>query len=140
MDSNHKWNLCSWAVVCPNFRANRIYKSNQTPPSLIPQYQKRKALLPAVICYTRKPLLKLRRFFQAIQGISIEMHAKRGYKIYICSVILGKLESFRNYEGFSIIFPKILDEISRITKERISLIRFLFPSIFESKNFKFFFL
>ena len=38
------------------------------------------------------------------------MHAQRGYKIYICSVILGKLESFRNYEGFSIIFPKILDK------------------------------
>ena len=36
------------------------------------------------------------------------MHSKRRYKICICSVILGELESFRNYKGFSIIFPKIL--------------------------------
>ena len=47
-----------------------------------------------------------------------EMHAKRRCKICICSVILGELESFRNYKGLSIIFPKILDEIWRITKVR----------------------
>ena len=41
----------------------------------------------------------------------LEMHSKRRYKICICSVILGELESFRNYKGFSIIFPKILDAI-----------------------------
>ena len=29
----------------------------------------------------------------------------------IFSVILGELGSFRNYKGFSIIFPKILDAI-----------------------------
>ena len=29
------------------------------------------------------------------------MHSKRGYRICICSVILGELESFRNYKGFS---------------------------------------
>ena len=28
-----------------------------------------------------------------------------------CSAILGELESFRNYEEFRIIFPKILDAI-----------------------------
>lgn len=28
-----------------------------------------------------------------------------------CMVILGQLESLRNYKGFSIIFPKILDAI-----------------------------
>ena len=39
------------------------------------------------------------------------MRSKRRYEIYICSVILGQLESFRNYKGFSIIFPKILDAI-----------------------------
>ena len=51
--------------------------------------------------------------FKAIQSTfrSLEMHSKRRYKICICSVILGELESFRNYKGFSIIFPKILDEI-----------------------------
>ena len=51
--------------------------------------------------------------FQAIQSAFryLEMHSKRRYKICICSVILGELESFRNYKGLSIIFPKILDEI-----------------------------
>ena len=29
------------------------------------------------------------------------MHSKRRYKIFICSVILGELKSFRNYKGFS---------------------------------------
>ena len=46
------------------------------------------------------------------------MHSKRSYKICICSVILGELESFRNYKGFSFIL-KILDVIQRITKVRI---------------------
>ena len=50
------------------------------------------------------------------------MHSKRRYKICICSVILGELESFRNYKGLSIIFPKILVEIWRITKVRHFLI------------------
>ena len=43
------------------------------------------------------------------------MYSKRRYKICfcrepiscICSVILGELESFENYEGFSFNFPKI---------------------------------
>ena len=38
---------------------------------------------------------------------SLEMHSKRRYKICICSVVLGQLESLRNYQGFGIIFPKI---------------------------------
>ena len=42
---------------------------------------------------------------------SLEMQSEGRYKICICSVILGELESFRNYKGFSIIFPKILDAI-----------------------------
>ena len=50
------------------------------------------------------------------------MHSKLRYKICVCSVILGELESFRNYKGFSIIFPQILDAIQRITKVRIFLI------------------
>ena len=64
------------------------------------------------------------------------MRSKRGYKICICSVILGELESFRNYKGFSVIFPKILDAIWRITKVRHFLIplaiRFLNPKILGS--------
>ena len=39
------------------------------------------------------------------------MHSKRRYEIYICSVILGELESFRNNKDFSSVFPKILDAI-----------------------------
>ena len=50
------------------------------------------------------------------------MHSKRRYKICTFSVILGKLESLRNYEGFSVIFPKILDAIKRVTKVRIFLV------------------
>ena len=34
-----------------------------------------------------------------------------GFPRNISSVILGELESFRNYKGFSIIFPKILAAI-----------------------------
>ena len=52
--------------------------------------------------------------FNVIQSSfrSLVMHSiERCYEICICSVILGELESFRNYKGFSIIFPKILDAI-----------------------------
>ena len=55
---------------------------------------------------------------------SLKKHSKRRYKICICSVIQGQLESFRNYKGFGINFPKI----SRITKVIIFL--FLSPSRF----------
>ena len=41
----------------------------------------------------------------------LEMHSKQRYKICICSVILGELESFPNYKGLSVIFPKILEVI-----------------------------
>ena len=62
--------------------------------------------------------------FWAIQSTfrSLEMHAKWRYKICICSVILGQLESLRNYKGLHIIFPKILDVILPFTKVRIFLI------------------
>ena len=45
---------------------------------------------------------------------SLEMHSKRRYRRFICSVILGELKSFEifNYKGFSIIFPKILGAIN----------------------------
>ena len=79
--------------------------------------------------------------FWAIQNsfIYLEMHSKRRYKICICSVILGERESFRNYKRLSIIFPKILDEIWRITKLRHFLIplaiTFLNPKILGSLFF-----
>ena len=50
------------------------------------------------------------------------MHPKQPYKICICSVILGQLDSLRNYKGLSIIFPKILEAICRITNVRHILI------------------
>ena len=34
----------------------------------------------------------------------LEMHSKQSYK---CSVMLGELKSFRNYQGLRVIFPKI---------------------------------
>ena len=33
------------------------------------------------------------------------------FKICVCSVILGELESLRNHKGLSISFPKIFDAI-----------------------------
>ena len=44
------------------------------------------------------------------------MHSKQRYKICICSVILGEVKSFRDYKGFSINFPKVLDAIWPITR------------------------
>ena len=63
------------------------------------------------------------------------MHSKRRYKIYTCSVILGKLEAFRNYKGFSIIFLEIIYNFKFYESENFShspLYR-----IFESENFRF---
>ena len=53
----------------------------------------------------------IKNTFKAIQSTfrSLVMHSKGRYKICTCSVILGELESFRDYNGFSIIFPKIVD-------------------------------
>ena len=34
----------------------------------------------------------------------LEMHSKRSYK---CSVTLGELKTFRNYQGLRVIFPKM---------------------------------
>ena len=51
--------------------------------------------------------------FQAAQSTfrSIQMHFNWRCKVWNCSVFLGQLQSFRNYKGFIIIFPKILDAI-----------------------------
>ena len=51
--------------------------------------------------------------FFAIQSTfkSLEMYSEWRYKKFICSVILGELESFRNSKGLSIFFPKILGAI-----------------------------
>ena len=61
----------------------------------------------------RFPPKYIENTFQAVQSTfrSLQMHFKRRCKVWNCSVILGQLESFRNYRGFIIIFPKILDAI-----------------------------
>ena len=63
----------------------------------------------------RVPPKFIKNTIEAIQRTfrSLEMHSKRRYKICICSFVLGQLESFRNYKGLSIIFPKMLDKILR---------------------------
>ena len=77
----------------------------------------------------------LKTFFQAIQSSFrfLEIHSKRRYKLCIRSIILGHFESFRNFKGFSIIFPKVLDAVYRFTKVGIFLIptsiTFLSPKI-----------
>ena len=55
----------------------------------------------------RFPPKRIKNTFWAIQSTirSLEMLSKRRFEIYICSVILGHFESFRNFQGFSIIFP-----------------------------------
>ena len=64
----------------------------------------------AGVPYDGSLLNTLKTLFDAISSTFryLEMYSKRRYKICICSVILRELDSFWNYEGFSIIFPKIL--------------------------------
>ena len=64
------------------------------------------------------------------------MHSKRRYEICICSVILRELESFRNYKGFSIIFPKFLEQFITYYESEICF-DFSLDHIFESENFRF---
>ena len=83
----------------------------------------------------RLPPKYVKNIFQAIQSSFrfLEIHSKRRYKLCIRSIILGHFESFRNFKGFSIIFPKVLDAIYRFTKVTIFLIptsiTFLSPKI-----------
>ena len=74
--------------------------------------------------HRRFPPKCIENTFQGIQSTfrSQEIHFKRRYKTCICSVVLGQLESFRNYKGLRIIFPKILDAILSFMKVRIFLI------------------
>ena len=64
------------------------------------------------------------------------MPSKQRYKICVCSVVLGQLESFRNYKGFRIIFPKILDVIFSFY-ENDNFSDFSLRRILESENFTF---
>ena len=61
------------------------------------------------------------------------MHSKRRYKICNCSVILGKLESFLIYKGFSINYlpDNFRCNVTFYESEKFSI------CIFESENFRF---
>ena len=62
---------------------------------------------------------------------------KRRYKICVCSVILGELESFQYSKGFCIIFLKILD-VNYLTYYDSEKFSDSSPHhIFESENFRF---
>ena len=82
--------------------------------------------------------LSLFRLFRAIQSTfrSPEKHSKRRYKICICLVTLEKLEAFRNFESFSIIFPKN-SRYNLTFYESENCSNSLLRQIFDSENFRF---
>ena len=87
----------------------------------------------------RFPSKYVENTFQAIQSSfrSQEKHSRRRYKIGSCSVTLGDFASFtcRNYKGFRIIFPKILDAIYPFKKNG-NFSDSSLNHIFESKRFR----
>ena len=67
-------------------------------------------------CYIRGtqrrfPSKNIESSFQAIQSTfrPLALHSRRRYIACICSDVLGKFESFRNYKGFGIVFSRVLD-------------------------------
>ena len=86
----------------------------------------------------RFPSKYVENTFQTVQSSfrSQEIHSKRRYKIGFCLVILGDFASCRNYKGFRIIFPKILDAIYPFTNVKIFLIPLSITS-FESESLRF---
>ena len=57
-----------------------------------------------------KALKSLFRLFRVLLDLQKSI-LSGAIKFCICLVTLGKLEAFRNFEIFNIIFPKILDAI-----------------------------
>ena len=59
------------------------------------------------------------------------------YPLCICSVIVGELQAFRNYKGFSVISLEFFDAIKHFTKGKIFpiplSITFLYPKIYPTK-------
>ena len=69
---------------------------------------------------------------------SPEIHSKWRYKICICSVILVDFKSFRNYKGFSIVFPENFRcNLSFYERENFS--DSYLNHTFESEHFRFLF-
>ena len=74
--------------------------------------------------------------FEAIQSTfrSLGMHSKRRYKICICSVVQGQLESFRNYKGLLLFFRKFRCNFKFYESENFS--DSSLNRIFESENIR----
>ena len=85
------------------------------------------------------PIHTLTTTFKAIQNTfrSLEMHSKQRYKICICSdIVLGGTRVFRNFNGFSIIFPENFScNLTYYETENFS--NSSLHHIFESENFRF---
>ena len=84
-------------------------------------------------------LLNTQKTLFRLSGVLLhiaEMYSKRRYKICICSVILGKLESFRNYKLLQYYFPEnIRCNLPYYEGENFS--DSSFHHIFEPENFRF---
>ena len=63
------------------------------------------------------------------------MHSKRCYKICICSVILGELESFRNYKALVLLTENFRFNLTYYESENFT--DSSLHHIFESENFSF---
>ena len=76
-------------------------------------------------------------FTESIQNTfrSLEMHSKLRNQIRFCSVLLGEIESFRNYEGFSIFPENFRCNLTWYEGENLS--DSSFHHIFKSENFRF---
>ena len=87
---------------------------------------------------TVSSLIKIENAFQAIQSIfrPLEMHSEPRYKICFCSVIIGELESFRNYQGFSYFFSLKFQMLFSALRKR-NLFYSSLHHMFESENFSF---
>ena len=84
---------------------------------------------------TLKTLFSLARVLSVLYDL--EMHSKRGYKICIFSVILGELESFRNFmQGFEYYFLENF-RCYLTYYEREAFSDSSLHHIFESENFRF---
>ena len=80
-----------------------------------------------------KTLFRLSRVLSALQKCILSSAIK--FVSLRQSKLAGQLESFRNYKGLRIIFPKILDAILTFTKENFS--DSSLHRMFESENFRF---
>ena len=110
--------LLEYAKIRTVLQSRLLPKENSNPPPEQPGSPNDGFLLNILKTLFRKSTFRF-----------LEIHSYRRYKIYICSIILGQLESFRNYPGFSIIFQKIYESANFSDSS--------FHRIFEYENFRF---